>query len=1010
MNLRFPLARLAFAALAPIIPLSAGESQLTADYTTGLDIFGTGNGVNFIGNGKISGGTSHAADQSTYFLLSTANSITGGTQTMMGLYSFLRTNAASSLVGGTQNFTGQQSYLLASATNGITGGTQNFSGTYTSLKANSYQGVNGGTQVFTGTGAVLIAEAAGAINGGHQHFYSGTTFQAKNAGVVTGGTAHLYSGGLYDIWTANATTAGASVIFENGGTIDLDASSTLGHISSANTGAGSISSSAGATLNVQFDTSALTFSGVASGNLGLVKSGSGNWTLSGLNTHTGGTTVNGGTLTLATGGQTGTLRGALTINAGGTVVTSAKNALGWGTGTKIDALTLNGGTLNHTGVGSHGLGIAYTLNDGATMSSNGGVSSTTAESHFSIDGGSSVTAYGTAPSTIAGRVDLRGDGGFSDVTFTVFHGARLNVTAGISSHSGATLEGPVGIVKADLGTLALTGNNTYTGNTTVNGGLVEFNSATALGATSNKVILNGGGLRWASGTTTDISGRLDALGASGGTVDTNGNNVAFATALSGTGALTKTGSGKLTLSTVNTHSGGTVVNGGTLELGGADGTGPGLIRGNLTINSGATLRSAASNTFGWSDGVKVNAVTINGGTLEHAGTTDLGWGIAYTLNGGTMSSNGGTSNSTATSKFAFGGAAGANSSLNVTGTTTSTIAGRLNLRADNANTNVDITVDTAATLNVTAAITGGATVGLTKKGAGILTLAGTNTYAGLTTVNAGLVEITNASSLGNGSGTNKLTLNGGGIRWGAAAGGDISARLNALGASGATFNTNGHSIAFATGLSGTGGLTKSGTGTLTLNGDSNYSGATAVDAGSLLVNGSLGHTALSVAAGATLGGSGTLGGQTTINRGAILAPGNSPGTLTFTHGLTLNSGAILDFELGSTSDLIRVSGGTLAGPSSGTVTLNLTDAGGFAAATYVLFNFADATLSDFSAADFDLETDITGYDFHFNLTASSLELIATTASAIPEPSAYAAAFGALAGFVALLRRRRTARV
>jgi autotransporter-associated beta strand protein len=225
-----------------------------------------------------------------------------------------------------------------------------------------------------------------------------------------------------------------------------------------------------------------------------------------------------------------------------------------------------------------------------------------------------------------------------------------------------------------------------------------------------------------------------------------------------------------------------------------------------------------------------------------------------------------------------------------------------------------------------------------------------------------------------------------------------------LAGSGGTLDTQSYTVATSLGLAGAGALTKQGTGTLTLTGANTYTGATAVSSGTLQVNGSLGATALSVANGATLSGSGTLGGLATFASGAILAPGNSPGTLTFTNGLTLANGSILSFELGTASDLIRVSGGTLTGSASaGGITLNLSNSGGFAPATYTLFDFTSAATSSFEVSDFAFGTTISGYSFNLAFSGSTLQL---TASAIPEPSTYAVMAGLAAFGLVVFRRRR----
>jgi hypothetical protein len=158
--------------------------------------------------------------------------------------------------------------------------------------------------------------------------------------------------------------------------------------------------------------------------------------------------------------------------------------------------------------------------------------------------------------------------------------------------------------------------------------------------------------------------------------------------------------------------------------------------------------------------------------------------------------------------------------------------------------------------------------------------------------------------------------------------------------------------------------------------------------------------------GQTLGGSGSINGLTTFASGSHLAPGNSPGTITFTNGVTLNNGSILDFELGTTSDLIRVSGGLLTGSASaGGITLNLANSGGFAPATYILFDFTGATTSSFDLSDFTLGSTISGYTYSLALNGNALELT-SVATAIPEPSTYALIFGAGVLGVAGYRRRR----
>ena len=93
---------------------------------------------------------------------------------------------------------------------------------------------------------------------------------------------------------------------------------------------------------------------------------------------------------------------------------------------------------------------------------------------------------------------------------------------------------------------------------------------------------------------------------------------------------------------------------------------------------------------------------------------------------------------------------------------------------------------------------------------------------------------------------------------------------------------------------GPGSLVKTGTGTMTLSGDNGYTGATTVNAGGLVVNGSI-LSATTVNGGGALGGNGSITNDVTINSGGTLAPGSTAtptGTLTITGNLAFQSAAI----------------------------------------------------------------------------------------------------------------------
>lgn len=224
---------------------------------------------------------------------------------------------------------------------------------------------------------------------------------------------------------------------------------------------------------------------------------------------------------------------------------------------------------------------------------------------------------------------------------------------------------------------------------------------------------------------------------------------------------------------------------------------------------------------------------------------------------------------------------------------------------------INVTVDNA--------ISGAGQV--TKSGAGTLTLTGTNSYSGGTTISAGTLQIGNGGTAGAIAGN---VLNNGTL----------------------AFNRS-DNISFAGAISGSGNLTKFGAGTLTLTGTSSYGGTTLVDAGSLIVNGSIATSSgLTVEAGAIVGGSGTLPG--TLVRGTI-SPGNSPGTLTVNGNLLMGAGSVYRAEVqGAVADRITVTGtASLAG------TLRLVPLGGAYSfnSPYTLLSAAGGVAGTFSPVD-----------------------------------------------------------
>ena len=234
----------------------------------------------------------------------------------------------------------------------------------------------------------------------------------------------------------------------------------------------------------------------------------------------------------------------------------------------------------------------------------------------------------------------------------------------------------------------------------------------------------------------------------GAELEFSGESVQLNDVVSGGGRLLHSGSGTLVLAANNTYTGGTTVNGGKLVLFANGGTG--CIRGALTVNSGATVEATGDGTgLGWLE--QISSVAINGGTLTSSGTNHL-WNITggITMTGGTLQSNNGISDPNGPQLEWT-----RSSVTTLASSNTATIGGRIRIRGDAGYTAVSFNVadGAAATdLLISAAITEASPgLGITKSGAGKMTLTGSNNQSGTTTVNAGTLVVEATGTLGSGN-------------------------------------------------------------------------------------------------------------------------------------------------------------------------------------------------------------------------------------------------------------------
>ena len=577
------------------------------------------------------------------------------------------------------------------------------------------------------------------------------------------------------------------------------------------------------------------------------------------------------------------------------------------------------------------------------------------------------------------------------------------------------------------GTLDLRAANTYTGGTVIDAGTLAVGNINALQnstldtGTSGAQAVN---FTVAGTNTYNIGGLMGsdalAIGVNTISVGANNANTTYSGAISGTGgAVTKVGSGTLTLSGVNTYTGGTSINGGVLRVSSRDNFANRLLSldgGTLEITANITGLNSANNTtlnagggtirvgddilgdWGSAQITGTGALTKTGaGTLVIAsGSVNNNYSGGTFINEGVLSINKASALGDTASVVTFNGA-----KLLTTATLATTRATTLNASGGN------FEVASGATNTWNGVVSG--TGKLVKSGDGVLTLGGVNTFEGGVDINGGVLQINSNNRLGSAGGA--VSFNGGTLRAVSNVGANRATTLNASGgnfevASGATNTWSGV-------VSGTGNLTKSGAGALILGGNSSYTGTTTVNGGILVVNGtnSSANGLLTVNSGGTLGGAGTIGGNTLIQSGGTLAPGNSPGVLTILGDLTLEGAVVMELNglgRGTEYDGINVGGMLTYG---GTLTLNF----GTAFSTGGSFNLFDFTNSSGNFESISLTGQyvgsltrsgntwtgtISGQDFAFYEETGNLNVV-------PEPTTVSLLIVAGLGLAGHVLRRRS---
>jgi autotransporter-associated beta strand protein len=656
----------------------------------------TGNNI-YQGTTRISGGTLQIGDGGTSGTLGMGEvSIDSG-----AFLTFNRSNnhtVANVISGRGSLVQSGPGTLRLTGVNTYSGGTFINSGT---IVAGNASALGTGTTLLNASGTKLIADFDGTLTR-IVHFGSGVdaTFAAANG----------RSAAIQDLVIGADTTARFGSATESG-TIVWD----VGRVQVVNPGTSSVVIDGGTVRLSSRDVALFTFDFITQimDSFEIAQAATldtnGNSVVLGRLTGTG-TVANTGaanTLTLGNGSGFG---GTFDTGANGITLAGSLAGLGGFTKTGTGTLTLASG-LDTTGFNG-GLTLA-----GGTLSLQGSLGA----------------GFGTITTT--GSVIDYADGITSAAPIAInSNTTQLQVLTGTATQSGVISEigGPRGFEKIGDGTLVLGGANTYSGLTTISGGVLSISSGGNLGdgSATNGLVLNGGTLR---NTSAFFTNRDVTVSAAGGSVDASGTLVLGGGVTFG-GQLVKTGGAFLNLTAAGTGAGGIALNEGTIGLSNAAGMGTGR----LTMATGTTLFLQLS---GLSIG---NDIELGGGGGSNIDPVNNVNPTTFTgvLSGGQLNIVGGLGTAVLTNTNTYGATTIASGNRLQIGN-----GGETGTLGTGAVTNNGALVFNRSNDFAVANVIGG-TGTLTKRGAGNLTLSVGNSYAGATVVEAGTLTINNVLALG----------------------------------------------------------------------------------------------------------------------------------------------------------------------------------------------------------------------------------------------------------------------